>query len=199
MTACGPQWQKFTHRRVAPKRTRVKSQTSEPPACFGANPLIVQVLQRLREETAALRGARMQITPEQGQFMAQLAQLLGVRKYLEIGVFTGYSALAVALALPPDGTVVALERDPRPLEMAKRFWGEAGVSNKVECRVGPAAEALPEVAKSHGRTFDMAFVGAPPVCAGVATAGAVACPTVANRNVVCRRALRVLTRFCERL
>lgn len=145
-------------RRACQKATSARTDFARP--CTPIMRCCLQVLQALREETAALRGARMQITPEQGQFMAQLAQLLGARKYLELGVFTGYSALAVALALPADGAVVALERDPQPLEMARKFWAEAGVASKVDCRVGPAAETLVGVERDHGRTFDMAFVGA---------------------------------------
>lgn len=78
-----------------------------------------------------MQGARMQISPEQGAFMALLAELMGVRRALEVGVFTGYSSVAVASALPPDGLLVACDRDERSMEVARRYWKEAGVEGKV--------------------------------------------------------------------
>lgn len=122
----------------------------------------LQVLSKLRTETAARNGARMQITPEQGQFMAQLVRLLGVKRYIEVGVYTGYSSLAVALALPEvDALVVAIDRDPAPVEVARRYWQEAGVAHKVDCRIGSGEEQLERVLAEFGHSsFDMAFVGA---------------------------------------
>ena len=108
-----------------------------------------------------MSGARMQIAPEQGQFMAQLVRLIGAIRYLEIGVFTGYSSLAVALALPDDGLVVALDRDEKSMAVARRYWDTAGVAGKVESHVGPALESLSSVAQRHGaHSFDFAFIGA---------------------------------------
>jgi len=86
------------------------------------------ILRRLREETAGLPGAGMQIAPEQGQFMALLAELIGARHCLEIGTFTGYSALAVALALPPDGRLIACDVNEKTAAVARRYWPAASTS-----------------------------------------------------------------------
>ena len=100
------------------------------------------LLRRLREETAALPNARMQIAPEQGQFMALLVRLMGTRRCLEVGVFTGYSSLAVALALPDDGRIVACDVSEEWTAVARRYWQEAGVAHKIELRLAPATETL---------------------------------------------------------
>jgi predicted O-methyltransferase YrrM len=96
--------------------------TREPP-----------VLGALRADTAAhfATGARMQISPEQGAFMGWLVSSLGVRRIVEVGVFTGYSSIAMALALPPGGRLVACDRDPRAMEMARDYWQRAGVADKA--------------------------------------------------------------------
>ena len=119
------------------------------------------ILKQLREETAKLSMARMQISPEQGQFMALLAQLMGAKKTLEIGVFTGYSALAVALALPDDGKVIACDISEEYTAIAKDFWERAGVSEKIDLRIAPALETLDQLI-SEGETgsFDLAFIDA---------------------------------------
>ena len=105
----------------------------------------------------------MQVTPEQGQFLAQLALLINAQNYLEIGVFTGYSSLAVALALPKSGRVVALERDESVITVAGKFWAQAGVEDKIDLRLGLAQESLAAVASDYGRgSFDLAFAGAGP-------------------------------------
>jgi ABC-type transport system substrate-binding protein len=101
-----------------------------------------EVMRRLREETAAHPRAAMQTAPEQGQFMALLIRLMGARKTLEIGVFTGYSALAVALALPPDGQIIACDVSEDYTAMARRYWQEAGVADKIDLRLAPAIETL---------------------------------------------------------
>ena len=120
-----------------------------------------EVLRRLREETARLPNAGMQIGPEQGQFMALLVQLLGARRTLEVGVFTGYSSLAVALALPPDGRVVACDVSEEWTAIARRYWAEAGVAEKIELRLGPAVETLDALlAAGQEGSFDFAFVDA---------------------------------------
>ncbi|MGD8379557.1 MAG: SAM-dependent methyltransferase, partial [Gammaproteobacteria bacterium] len=90
------------------------------------------VLRRLREETAKMSNANMQIAPEQGQFMALLARLIGARRYLEVGVFTGYSSLSVARALPEDGRVVACDVSREYTDVARRYWAEAGVEDRVD-------------------------------------------------------------------
>ena len=119
------------------------------------------ILKQLREETAKLSMARMQISPEQGQFMALLAQLMGAKKTLEIGVFTGYSALAVALALPDDGKIIACDISEEYTAIAKDFWGRAGVSEKIDLRIAPALETLEKlIAAGEMGSFDLAFIDA---------------------------------------
>src|SRR5437763_12333049 len=94
---------------------------------------------RLRAETAQLPGAQMQIGPDQGALMALLVRLTGARKALEIGVFTGYSALAVASALPADGKLIACDVSEEWTRIARRYWQEAGVASRIDLRLGPAA------------------------------------------------------------
>jgi predicted O-methyltransferase YrrM len=119
------------------------------------------VLRRLREETARQPIPDMQIAPDQGQLMALLARLIGARRCLEIGVFTGYSALAVALALPPDGRIIACDVNPETTAIARRYWAEAGVADKIELRLAPALQTLDALlaAGEEGR-FDFAFIDA---------------------------------------
>ncbi len=120
-----------------------------------------EVLRRLREETADHPHAKMQISPEQGQFMAFLMRLIDARRTLELGVFTGYSALSAALALPPDGEVVACEIDEEFAAVARGWWEEAGVDLKIDLRLGPALETLDDLlATGEGDGFDFAFVDA---------------------------------------
>ncbi|MCC5899818.1 MAG: class I SAM-dependent methyltransferase [Phormidium sp. BM_Day4_Bin.17] len=119
------------------------------------------VLQQLRQETAQLPGARMQIAPEQGQFMALLVQLLGARKTLEIGTFTGYSALVVALALPPEGRLVTCDIDETTTAIARRYWQQAGVADNIELRLAPALDSLDQLlAAGEAESFDFAFIDA---------------------------------------
>ena len=119
------------------------------------------LLARLREETAALPLSIMQIGPEQGQFMALLVELIGARRTLEIGTFTGYSALAVALALPPDGRVVACDINEETAAVARRYWAEAGVADKIDLRLAPADETLAGlIAEGRAGSFDFAFIDA---------------------------------------
>lgn len=117
------------------------------------------ILERLREETAPMEEAGMQISPEQGQFMALLARLIGVRRYLEVGVFTGYSSLAVGLALPPDGTIVACDVSEDFTAIARRYWTEAALSDRIELRLAPATETLADLIAA-GELFDMMFIDA---------------------------------------
>lgn len=120
-----------------------------------------EVLRRLRKETASHAQANMQIAPEQGQFMALLVRLLGARRTLEVGVFTGYSSLAVALALPEDGQVVACDVSEEFTRVARRYWREAGVEGKIDLRIGPATETLDAlIAHGGAGTFDFAFLDA---------------------------------------
>ena len=119
------------------------------------------LLYRLREETAALPHAGMQISPEQGQFMALLAELVGARRVLEVGTFTGYSALVVALALPADGRIITCDVDEEMTAIARRYWAEGGVADKIDLRLGPAVDTLDALLADGGAdTFDFAFVDA---------------------------------------
>jgi predicted O-methyltransferase YrrM len=119
------------------------------------------VLRRLREETAKLPTGGMQIAPEQGQLMALLVRLTGTRQYLEIGTFTGYSALVVALALPADGRVLACDINPETTAIAQRYWAAAGVGNKIELRLAPALETLDKLLlQGQAGRFDFAFIDA---------------------------------------
>jgi caffeoyl-CoA O-methyltransferase len=119
------------------------------------------VLRRLREETALLPESNMQIGPEQGQLLAFLVELTGARTALEVGTFTGYSALWVALALPDDGRLVACDVSEEWASMGRRYWTEAGVDHKIDLRLGPAAGTLDELLEAgQGGTFDFAFIDA---------------------------------------
>ena len=115
------------------------------------------VLARLREDTATMPNAQMQIAPEQGAFMALLVQLTGARRILEIGTFTGYSSTAMALALPEDGTMTCLDVSREWTDRARQAWADAGVADRVELRIGPAVESL---AQLEDDSFDLAFVDA---------------------------------------
>lgn len=118
-------------------------------------------LRKLREETAKTPQADLQIAPEQGQLMALLVRLMGARRTLEIGVFTGYSALVTAAALPADGRVVACDISEQWTRIARVYWQEAGVADKIDLKLGPAAETLRALcdAGQEGR-FDFAFIDA---------------------------------------
>ena len=120
-----------------------------------------EVVVKLREETAKLPGAMMQIAPEQGQFMSLLVQLIGAKKTLDIGVFTGYSSLVVALALPEDGKIIACDIDEYCTAIASRYWQEAGVSQKIDLHLAPALETLDKlIAQGQSNSFDFAFIDA---------------------------------------
>lgn len=119
------------------------------------------VLKRLRDETMKLRFHNMQIAPEQGQFMALLVKLMGARRGLEIGVFTGYSSMATALALPDDGRLVALDLSEEWTAIARRYWREAGVAHKIDLRLGAALDSLDRlIDDGHADSFDFAFIDA---------------------------------------
>lgn len=120
-----------------------------------------EMLQQLRAETAQLPAAVMQIAPEQGQFMALLIQLMRAKRALEVGVFTGYSSLAVALALPEDGQLIACDLDGEMGAIAQRYWSAAGVAHKIDLRLGPAADSLDQlIATGQSGSFDFAFIDA---------------------------------------
>jgi predicted O-methyltransferase YrrM len=119
------------------------------------------VLAELRAATASMPHAQMQIGPDQGALMALLVKLLGARRTLEIGVFTGYSALAVALALPADGKVVACDVSEEWTAVGRRHWEKAGVAGKIDLRLGRALSTLDVlVAQGAAGTFDFAFIDA---------------------------------------
>jgi predicted O-methyltransferase YrrM len=119
------------------------------------------ILKSLRKETAHLSSHEMQISPEQGQFMAFLVELMGAKKTLEIGVYTGYSTLAVALALPDNGHITACDINPETSTIAKRFWKEAGVDQKIDLKLAPALDTLDHlIAEGESNTFDFIFIDA---------------------------------------
>ena len=119
------------------------------------------VLKQLRHQTHKMSMSQMQISPEQGQLMGLLIELMGAKKTLEIGVFTGYSTLAVALALPEDGKIVACDINVEWTKIAKRFWHMAGMSHKIDLRLAPALETLDSLlANGEADTFDFAFIDA---------------------------------------
>jgi len=119
------------------------------------------VLRELREETAKLPMAMMQIGPDQGQFMALLAKLTGARRCIEVGVFTGYSALSVALALPADGRIVACDVSEEWTAIARRYWKKAGVEARIDLRLDPAIATLDDLlAQGEEGRYDFAFIDA---------------------------------------
>jgi caffeoyl-CoA O-methyltransferase len=119
------------------------------------------ILAKLREETAGHPRAVMQISPDQGQFMQLLVTAMGARLTLEIGVFTGYSSLAVALALPVNGKIIACDISEEFTAVARRYWAEAGVGGKIDLRLGPATATLDALlAEGRHDSFDFAFIDA---------------------------------------
>lgn len=120
-----------------------------------------KLMARLREETAKMPGAGMQIPPIQGQLLAFLVSLIGARRGIEIGTFTGYSALWVASALPEDGKLICCDVNEKTTAVARRYWKEAGVDNKIELRLAPALDTLKALLASGGAgTFDYVFIDA---------------------------------------
>ena len=120
-----------------------------------------EILKRLRDETALLPQHNMQIAPEQGALLSMLVELIGAKRAIEIGTFTGYSSLVVALAMPPDGTIVCCDVSEEWTSVARRYWAEAGVADRVELRLAPALETLDALlAAGAASTFDFAFVDA---------------------------------------
>jgi predicted O-methyltransferase YrrM len=120
-----------------------------------------EILKRLRAETGTLPRAGMQISPEQGQLMRLLIELIGVRRIIEIGVFTGYSSLSMALALPEDGEIVACDVSEAFTAVARRYWAEAGLADRIHLHLAPAVETLDTlIANGESGRFDMAFIDA---------------------------------------
>lgn len=119
------------------------------------------VLGDLRDETSKLAAANMQIAPDQGQFMALLVRLMGARRVIEIGTFTGYSALVMALALPADGELIACDINADYTAVARRYWHDAGVAHKIDLQLAPATDTLRALAaKSRQGEFDLVFIDA---------------------------------------
>ena len=119
------------------------------------------VLRELREETRPMPEADCQISPEQGQFMGLLLRVMGAKRVLEVGTFTGYSSTAMALALPADGKVITCDRSKEWTDIARRYWKKAGVERRIELRLGEAEETLKQLAREGGcGSFDFAFIDA---------------------------------------
>ena len=120
------------------------------------------ILEALRKRTATVAGSHMQITVDQGQFMAMLAKILNAKKYLEIGVFTGYSTLAVTLAMNDEmATSYALDIDQATMEIAKEYWSMANIEHKIKPIIGDGVNSLAKLVNSgHGNSFDIAFIDA---------------------------------------
>ena len=118
------------------------------------------VLRELRDETRQDENANMQISPEQGQFMGLLVKVLDARRTLDIGVYTGYSALCIGLALPENGRVIACDVNREWTDMAKRYWQKAGMADKIELHLGPAQQTLESLLAKGTGSFDFAFIDA---------------------------------------
>jgi predicted O-methyltransferase YrrM len=128
---------------------------------LSVTPPLTDVMRRLREETEALPMGMMQISVEQGQLMKLLIEMLGAKQTLEVGVFTGYSSLVVAQALPDDGQIIACDVSEEWTGIARRYWQEAGVARKIDLRLGPAAETLQDLIDAgQAGSFDFAFIDA---------------------------------------
>ena len=124
-------------------------------------PVLTDVERRLRAETARLPEAEMQIGADQAALLAMLVRAIGARRAIEIGTFTGYSALAIASALPPDGLLVCCDVSDEWTTIARRYWQQAGLSSRIELRLAPALDTLQALARDQGTgTFDFAFIDA---------------------------------------
>jgi predicted O-methyltransferase YrrM len=119
-----------------------------------------EILQQLRAETALEENANMQISPEQGQFMTLLVKMLGAKRTLDIGVYTGYSSLCIALALQEDGRVIACDINREWTDIAKRYWRQAGVEDRIDLRIAPAKKTLEALIEENSKSFDFAFIDA---------------------------------------
>ncbi|CAM6124634.1 unnamed protein product [Calypogeia fissa] len=119
-----------------------------------------EILREMRLETSHMRGSQMQVTPDQAQLLAMLVQLMGAKKCIEVGVFHGYSSLAVALVLPESGRLVAIDRSEESLAVAEKYFKRAGVSHKVDIRLGLAMDSLTELLQEGAGRFDFAFIDA---------------------------------------
>ncbi|MDZ4816860.1 MAG: class I SAM-dependent methyltransferase [Verrucomicrobiota bacterium] len=118
------------------------------------------VLSKLRAETYAMEWAIMQIAPEQGAFMAQMVRAMGATRILEVGTFTGYSSLVMALALPSNGQLITCDVSKEWTDIARRYWDQAGQDKKIDLRLGPGVESLDALVKSEPSSFDLMFIDA---------------------------------------
>jgi O-methyltransferase len=118
------------------------------------------LLRELRDETAKLPTAGMQISPEQGQFMALLVELLGVTRAVEVGTFTGYSSLCIAGAMPAGGRLTCCDVSEEFTAIARRYWARAGLAGKIDLKLAPAVETLDLLAQTEAGRFDLAFIDA---------------------------------------
>tara|TARA_B100000609_G_scaffold164336_2_gene136724 strand:+ start:6761 stop:7402 length:642 start_codon:yes stop_codon:yes gene_type:complete len=119
------------------------------------------IMRMLREETETMPMARMQISPEQGQFLAMLVALTGAKKILEVGTFTGYSSLWMASSLPEDGKITACDVNEEWTNVARRYWKEAGLAEKIDLQLAPAVETLDALLEDGcAGSYDMAFIDA---------------------------------------
>ena len=116
------------------------------------------ILRRLREETLAMPEAGYQISPDQGMFMGFLAKAVNAKRYLEIGVFTGYSTLAVATAMADDCEVVACDISDEFTQVARKYWAEAGFGFNIDLRIAPALDTLDQLIDTNAEPFDIAFI-----------------------------------------
>jgi len=178
------------------------------------------ILAELRAETAKLPLAIMQIAPEQGQFMGLITRLIGAKRILEIGTFTGYSALVMALNLPPAGRVITCDINPETTSMARKYWAKAGVAEKIELKLGPALATLDQLlADPNTAPFDAVFIDADKenydayferalrltreggliMIDNVLWSGAVADPAKTDRDTVALRALNAKLHRDERI
>ncbi len=120
-----------------------------------------ELLRRLRQETDGTGAANMQIAPEQGQFMALLVELIGARRIIEVGTFTGYSSLCLAGALPDDGELICCDIDEEWTSIARRYWHEAGYDNRITLKLAPALQTLNElISGGQSGQFDLIFIDA---------------------------------------
>jgi len=119
------------------------------------------LIARLRQETAARPDAHLQLAPEQGQLLGMLVRMTGVRRAVEVGVYTGFSSLHIALAMPPEGRLIACDVNPETTELARRYWREAGVESKIELRLAPALDSLDALLHNGSAGhYDFAFIDA---------------------------------------
>ena len=119
------------------------------------------VLKSLRDETQELVGKEMQISPEQGQFMAMLVKLTKAKRILEIGTFTGYSSIVMAMALPEDGRIITCDKDRKPTDIAKKYWKLKNIDHKIDLHLGRALDSLKTIQKTNAaNSFDLIFIDA---------------------------------------